>query len=126
MGRTVSDAELQVLVDKVREVGSQRQAARELNMKRSTLRTRLQTAVSRGLISDIEASGENQTRPDVSVHYSGNTGYVEAITTVTTVEDALEKAQVDQLVWEADRFVVNAWQAPNGENAPTDLWQVKV
>ena len=54
--------------------------------------------------------------------------------TVRTVEDALKKADVDETLWEIERFVVNSWEvgmklgnAATGFRVVTKpLWQVKV
>lgn len=50
--------------------------------------------------------------------------------TVRTVDDALEKGEVDTAVWSVDRFVVNSWEVAakdtNGKLHTRQLWQVKV
>lgn len=45
---------------------------------------------------------------------------------VKTVEDALEKAEVDTAIWEVERFTVNSWEVWSDENGRQPLWQVKV
>jgi hypothetical protein len=49
--------------------------------------------------------------------------------TVRTVEDALEKGEVDTAIWAVDRFVLNSWEVgcktDNGI-VTKQLWQVKV
>ena len=47
---------------------------------------------------------------------------------IKTVVEALERAEVDTVVWKVDRFVINSWEAPSkdSELGVTTLWQVKI
>jgi len=49
---------------------------------------------------------------------------------VRTVEDALEKAEIDVRLWDVERFKVNSWEVaskdPSGKVTTTPLWQVCV
>jgi hypothetical protein len=50
--------------------------------------------------------------------------------TIRTLEDALEAAKVDPVVWEVERYVVNKWDQGSknkaGDVQVVELWQVKV
>lgn len=113
-------------VDALRTHGSQQAAAKALGIPRTTFMGRLKSAVTAGLITDAESQGDKPSKPKVSKTFTDDSGLVEVVSTVNTVDDALNKANVDRDIWEVERFLVNSWQAPHGDEAPTDLWQVKV
>ena len=74
-------------------------------------------------------------RPGLTLDSSGDSGQV--ITSVDyeikTVDDALDRADVDRAIWEVERFTVNSWQVAmrmgSGDSEgvhKSTLWQVKV
>lgn len=65
-------------------------------------------------------------KPRIETDYSTEKGVVTVVSTVRTLEDALRKAEVDESIWEVERWVCNSWEQHSAEAGTVPLWQVKV
>ena len=72
---------------------------------------------------------ERNRREDIDRDYRDDTAIITTKSwKITTVADALAKAEVDMDVWEVDRHVVNSWEVTMGGEPPETYtnWQVKL
>jgi hypothetical protein len=109
---------------------TKREQARELKRQGLSVRKiakRLETPLS---TVAMWTKGIGQGNEKVTTDYSTETGTVEVISYVRTLEDALDKAGVDRDIWDVDRWVCNAWEMGSkddeGNISVTPLWQIKV
>lgn len=109
---------------------TKREQARELKRQGLTVR---QIAKRLGIAASTATGytkGTHQSKPKLTTDYTDTTGRVELISTVQTLDDALDKAGVDRSVWEVDRWVCNSYEQASkddsGSVSVTPLWQIKV
>lgn len=137
MPRKVDPRALKRAVKAILNSANLAEAARKLGIPRSTLVTRLNIARKQGLITqdDIGDKARDAKKWEIDNKEDTNITIWSVDDRVKTVEDALNKAQIDPEIWEVERSVLNSWEVAmkgkfNEDGTPkhktVTLWQVKV
>jgi hypothetical protein len=92
---------------------SHRQIAAALDTTKARV-TRALTPTSRGLV-DPTANQTREHSQTIESSLSSDTGTVTTRSAnIRTLEEALDAAKVDRVVWEVERYVVNSWEVTMG------------
>lgn len=109
-----------------------REAAEELNLPYSTFYDRYQAAIEEGL-TGAESSKNDGSRVQEKFEkdHSGDCQKIHSIgSEIRTVAQAMAKAEIDEDVWEVDRYKINSWEVAgkqgDGSFRKCPLWQVTV
>jgi len=119
--------QLQKFIKENPDISNKTEIAKELGTTRHSVRRGLKK-----LNIVLEKSEDFSTQESIKLELKP--GYATLVTVskrIKTIEDALDKADIDLDVWEVDRVIINSWEV--GSRGPfrayvriDPLWQVKV
>lgn len=125
--KPMSEALMREAYEAVQSAGSVAVAAERLGIPRGTLTSRYQAAKARRAVAPkiAEIATPQESSEDAEDRKSGTRVIDCRMVGISSLEEALERFEVDLAVWEVERYTINAWGSASKEGDAV-LHQVKV